>query len=803
MRQVSFPTMKLIACSLFIMVACHSLRAQTKNEIIVLGDSSIVSSSSLILTGVITVGSTGQPLAGAHLHVDGLLGGTADGNGKYVIAVKRGENRVAIRHVSMAPEIYKIFVYQTSVFNIEMSEKIFELQEIVINAQELDANVRQNLAGSTLLKAAEIKSMPALAGEADVVKTLQYLPGVTSVGEGSAGVNVRGGRTDQNLMLLDDALLLGTNHAIGFLSPYNADAVENFTLYKGTMPSAYGGRTSSTLNVEMRKGNFEAWRGNVTPGTSVSKLMVEGPLVKNKVSLLMGGKISNTNWLLKEVKDANVSSSTIQFHDTYTNVAFKINPKNSIDVNLLTTGDYFRFSNQYGYEWSNLLTSIRLKNLLSSKSSVVSLFAYGKLQNSFFDTRGTGSAIISNGISYFQAKSSYLVTWKSHAVSLGAETIFYSAAPEQIKPYSGSSSVLPNQVSKDQGQELAFFVSDEWNPTDWFSASAGIRYSGYFQRSTNLQYQYAPNRARIVGNIVDTLRQVPGQLYQGIEPRFSARINLSKIQSIKLGFSRVYQYLHAISNTTAPTPVDLWQVSTKYILPQQSDNYSIGYFKNAKNNAWSLSAEFFYRQSINQLEYKDFASLYLNDHIETEVINAIGEAYGVELQAKRNVGKWTGWLAYTFSRSFAKANGPFAEDKINQGQWFAANQDRPHVASLVINKRFWPSGSFNMTASYTTGRPLSIIDAYYSVNGSIVPNYSNRNEYRIPDYFRLDIAFTIGSVIKKIDDSLVIGVYNLFGFQNAYSVYYQRFQNQSELAAYKLSLIGSPLPSITYSIIFK
>ncbi len=772
---------------------------------LLLGDSTKNKQQLVALTGTIESTSTHKPLPGAYVHVDGLLKGSTDEFGKYFILLKRGKNRVVFTHVSMTPERYQIEIYEASVLNLEMSEKVFELDEFVVNGQESDYHVKQPISGTESLTISTIRTLPALIGEPDIIKSLQLLPGVTSVGEGTAGVNVRGGRTDQNLMLMNEAIVLSANHALGFLSPFNSDALGSFVLYKGVVPSNYGGRSSSALDIKMRQGDFSQWNFQLSAGSSVSKVLVEGPILKDKVSILVGGRISNTNWLLRKTKNDNVRGSNVSFNDTYTSISAKINSKNFLDVNLLTTGDYFRFSNKFGYTWSTMVTSATLKNLITKNFSVNTLFAYGRLKNSYFDISTQESPEITNTINYSQLKASGILVIGENSLTFGAETVIYKSSPEKIGPHSTTSTIVPNEVQKDSGRELAFFVSDDWSPLPWFSFSAGARYSSFSQLGPDSVFQYDSNKPRLVSNIIDTVIYTKGniQRYHGFEPRLSVRISLSKTQSIKAGYSKMFQYVHTLSNTTAPTPVDLWQVSTTHIAPQQSENFSLGYFQNLKSDKWSMSLEGFYRLSTHQLEYKDFADLTQNPHIETELLQGLGKAYGVEVQIKKNRGKWTGWLAYTYSRAFSKVNGDFKEEKLNNGTWFPSNHDKPNVAALVLNRKLFPRGSFNLSVTYSTGRPITIIDSYYNVNGAVIPNYSNRNQYRIPDYFRVDVSFEIASIFKKIDDTLVLGVYNFLGRKNAYSVYYERFANQTRLVPYKLSLLGAALPSITYTVKFK
>ncbi len=786
---------------IIVLLACN-LYCQDKIDTVMVGTPSSKPETSFILTGTVMNANTHKPISGVHIYIGGLVGGNSDENGKYFIHLNKGINKVVFRHITMHPKHYVVNIYQTDVLNVEMIEKVFELDEVVISSKSEDENVKQPIAGLVSVSGSVIKSIPALVGEPDLVKSLQYLPGITSVGEGSAGLNIRGGKTDQNLLLLNDAILLNANHAIGFLSPYNTDAVDNFDLYKGAVPSTYGGRSASTLNVQMKKGNLNEWRIQLSPGISVSKIKFDGPLVKDKISLLFAGRISNTNWLLKAVQNENVSKSSIDFNDTYTSLSYKINQKNSIDINLLTTKDRFQFSNQYGYDWSTLLTSLTYRNLVSKNGSFIALFSYGSMTNSSFDLRLDKAATISNGFTNLQFKASYQHTLSNHSITTGTEAVYYNAKPETTKPNSSTSAFQENSINKDSGVEMSLFISDEWTPVSWFSASVGARYSSFSQLGPKNLFSYDVNKPRIASSIVDTTYFSSGIIstYNGFEPRIAARISLGKNNAIKVGYSRMYQYLHSITNTTSPTPIDIWHVSNSFISPQKSDNYSIGFFRDFKKNIWSISAEFFYRATDNQLDYKNFAELYNNPHIETELINTSGKSYGFEFLIKKNTGLWSGWLAYTFSRSFSKSNGLFDDEKINFNDWYPSNHDRPHSVSLIINKKIWPNSSFNFTTTYTSGRPISIIDSYYSANGTIVPNYSNRNQYRIPDYVRVDVSFTIGNIIKKIDDSLVIGVYNLFGFRNAYSVFYEKFQNQSDLAAYQLSLIGTPLPSLSYSI---
>ncbi|MCU0369169.1 MAG: TonB-dependent receptor [Cyclobacteriaceae bacterium] len=785
-------------------LASFSGFSQEETIKLVFGDSTVLTEKVYSLTGTIKSELTGEPIPGAHFYADGLVACATDQFGKYYMQLKSGMHKLALRHISMAPKFFILFINENGVYNTEMTEKAFQLEELIVSAEGPSQNLKQTFGGIATLKISQLKVMPALAGEPDLMKSIQLLPGVTTVGEGAAGYNVRGGRVDQNLMLMNEALLISSSHAVGFLSTINTDAIEEFTLYKGAAPGYLGGRSASVLNVRMRNGDYEKWKGQVTAGTAVSKIMAEGPIKKDKASLLFAGRISNANWLLKKVDDPDVENSNVKFNDTYTGLSLKLNSKNFIDANLLTTGDYFRFSQEFGYSWNSLLSSINMRNLIHDNISITTLAAIGNFNNSYFDYNGAKSAKITNGMKYSQLKSSMLITKNENAFTLGIETIHYKNSPEKIEPNTSESGVMPNEVQKETARESAAFITYDWTPVSWFSISAGLRASFFQQLGPDTVFQYAPGKAKTISTITDTLTYNSGVIkpYTGYEPRLSARINLSKNQSIKLSYGRMYQYIHSISNTSSPTPIDLWQMSTTYISPQRADNFSAGYFVNFKSDMYSASIEGFYRLSENQLEYKDFASLYQNNHLETELLSGLGRSYGAEFLMKKNRGKWTGWLSYTYSRSFSKVDSDIAEERINQGEWFASNYDRPNSASLVLTKKIWPRSSFGISTTYITGRPFSAINNYYMVNGAVIPNYSNRNEYRIPNYFRIDLSATAGNVIRSIDDSLTISLYNFLGRNNAYSVFYERYANRPRLNSYQLSILGAMLPSISYTVTF-
>ncbi len=794
----------LVVGLIFFLVNFGAL-AQSDSLTYVFGKVENGNASSYVLTGKLIDQKTNEPIEGVGLYIDGVYKGVnSDRFGTYIINLTPGYHKVAYRQVSKIPVIIQVTIYENAVVNLSMTDKSFELEGVVVTSDEPDRNVRNPITGVTKLTTTELKAIPAFLGEADIFKGLQLLPGVSTVGEGTSGINVRGAKTDQNLLLMDEVMVLSSNHALGFLSAFNTDVTENFTLYKGNLPSTFGGRAGSALDIKMRDGNFENWSGQVGIGTSNGRVLVEGPILKEKLSVIVGGRLSNVNWLLNRARDFDIQNSELNFHDVYAGLSWKIARGHTLEANTLLTGDYFRFSDEFGYDWSNRVSSLKYKGILSENISLDVIFADANFDNAFFDPEGLDAAQVNNGMNYQQGK--VIATWANDnlAVNVGAEGIYYKGKPEVLTPFGSESSVEPDQVQKERGIEASGFANLEVELSENTGIVAGIRYSSYSQLAPDSVYQYRENAPITEDNIIGVVGVNSGSIvsYSGFEPRFSLRQNLSPTSSIKLNYSRLFQYIQSVSNTFGPTPIDLWQLSTTYIPPQRSDSFSLGYFKNSKDNKWEYSIDGFYRIADNQVEYRDFAQIFLNPHMETELVFGEGKSYGAEFLIKKNLGVVTGWLAYTYSRSFFRTLSPFPEEQINGGEWYPSNFDKPHEVNFILSKKMYPRGLFNLSVNYSTGRPVNAVNSSYVLSGLVVPEYSDRNEYRIPDYFRVDVSYTFEKVFSKKGDSLNLSIYNLLGRRNAYSVFWQKDGDSRQLRPYRLAILGSVFPSITYSIKF-
>ncbi len=762
----------------------------------------------VIITGSIRIKNTSEPIVGASISADmHKYFNYSDSKGKYILELPVGSYRIIVRHVGVKPGYFKLRILSGGLFDVYLEEGVVDLEELVITSRPIDSNIKQALTGITQLEIQEIKSLPTFMGEVDIIKSIQTLPGVSSVGEGSSGFNVRGGRVDQNLVLFNGAPIFNASHALGFVSAFNQDVINSFTLYKGNVPANLGGRVSSVLEINTRQGDFEKWQFQSGVGFASSRFLAEGPLVKNKTSILAAARVSHSDWLLRKVKNPDVKNSSLFFYDANLNLSHRFSENSSLRFSYYSSRDFFRFSQQFAYGWDNYITSAEWRSLANRKVSPVLSVVYGRYNSSLIDPSGPDASQLDNKLDYWQVKETVnYIPNEKHNIVGGIEATAFLPKPETLKPYNGNTAIINKQIDKNHGIEASVFLHDDYQISEKLSLSAGLRYSGYSHIGNDTVFTYQPGVPKTISTITDTSYYSQGEsikTFSGFEPRFSVRFSVNEKQSIKFGYNRMRQYIHLVSNTTAPTPVDIWQVSNEYIPPQIADNFSLGYFWNLGDNVWETSVEGFYKKMQNLVEYKDFPTLYLNNHIETELLSGKGRAYGAELYVRRLKGLWTGWASYTYARTELEVKSSFELETINNGEWYPSNYDKPHTFNLVMNRRYRKGGAFSFLIAYNSGRPFTAVETSYIVGGTVVPVYSQRNQYNIPNYFRFDVSFTIGNVVRKLDDSLVFSVYNLFGRDNAYSVFYQRPASNFFIPkAYKLAVLGAAMPSVTYNFKF-
>lgn len=746
------------------------------------------------------------------------IGAVTDDKGNYEFTISPGQYVFIIQFLGKVTERVSVNVVGNGKFDVVLQDEIVDLQEVTIEADGEDRNVAMVSAGVNKLRVTEIESLPAFLGEVDVINSLQTLPGVSSVGEGASGFNVRGGRTDQNLILQDGAILFNANHVLGFFSSFNPDATETFTLYKGNMPAQFGGRVSSVLDVRMKEGNGERIKVRGGLGMVASRLSVEGPLNKGKTRILAAGRISYSDWVLEQSNNLDVRNSKARFHDVNLKLTQRINNSNKLTLSYYKSGDYFKFADDFGFEWTTDLINFNWRANISERFASSTRVVWGDYRSQLFDPSGVDAAKVDNGMQYAQANQTFFYTLnEKNNLTFGGEWVGYDAHPEISTPIGEESGILPERVEKEQANEFGLFINDNIDITSNLALSLGLRYSFFQNVGPYNVYQYAPGQGMTVDNIIDTISYKKGDViktYGGFEPRIGLRLKLNETTSIKASVNRTRQYIHTLSNSTAATPTDILQLSNSYIAALISDNLSFGYFRNFKDNMWETSVEVYYRDMQNLLDYKDFVDLLLNDHLETDVLAGDGRAYGLELYVKKTKGTLTGWVAYTLSRTEVRIKGESDATTINNGNWYPTNFDRTHNLSWVSTVKLRGSSSFNWNVTYSTGRPVNAIVSNYRIGATSIPHFSNRNEFRIPDYFRLDLSFTFGRDILKEEirqkregqrykGTLTLGIYNVLGRKNAYSVFFKRPDNFGNIPVpHRLTVLGSAFPTLTYNFQF-
>ncbi|GAA3994969.1 TonB-dependent receptor [Mucilaginibacter dorajii] len=759
------------------------------------------------VSGYVKSAKSGVGIAGAGLYVaNSGVGVTTDQFGYYTLSLPRGKQLLIVKGVGMKDARRQVMLYNDGDLNIELQDQVTTLKEVKISADKV-ANVRSTEMAVSRLDIKSIKQVPAVFGEADVLRIVLTLPGVQSVGEATTGFNVRGGAADQNLILLDDKTIYNPAHFFGFFSAFNPDIVKGIELYKSTIPEKFGGRLSSVLEVTDREGNKKNFAGSAGIGLLTSRLNVEGPIVKDKTSFIFGGRTSYSDWLLKLLPE-EYKHSHASFYDFNLDISHQIDKDNNIYLTTYLSKDNFRLNSDTTYNYSNKNANIKWKHNFNSRLYSLITVGYDGYKYDISSSANPVNAYkLKFGINQtnFKTDFTYYLN-RNNTLDFGLSAIYYKLNPGTETPNSASSLIVPDKVDDEQGLESALYLGDKFDVTPDFSISAGIRYSMFNYLGAQTVRTYAPGLPRTPLNVLDSTAYSGGKViktYTRPEIRVSARYNITDDLSLKASYNTLAQYIHLLSNTTAISPIDIYKLSDPNIKPQYGSQVSFGVFKNAAQNTIETSVEVYYKHIDNYLDYKSGAKLVLSHAIEQEVLNTQGKAYGVELSIKKTTGKLNGWINYTYSRTFLKQDDPTAGQLINGGAYYPANYDKPHSFNFTGNYRITHRYSVSLDVTYSTGRPITLPIAKYYSNGAERVFYSDRNEYRIPDYFRSDFSINIygnHKVHQKFHNSWTVGVYNLTGRQNAYSTFYQ--QQGGAINSYQLSIFARPIPFINYNIRF-
>jgi TonB dependent receptor/CarboxypepD_reg-like domain/TonB-dependent Receptor Plug Domain len=760
-----------------------------------------------VISGYIRNAATGEPLSNAAVYsINPAISTVTDRYGYYSIALPRGHHILNVQGLGMRDSRYQMILYSDGKLDIDMREQVTTLRAVIVSAEKV-ANVRRVQLGVEHLDIKTIKQVPTVMGEADILRVVMTLPGVKTVGEASTGLNVRGGAADANLILFNDETIYNPSHFFGMFSAFNPDVVKDIELYKSSIPAKYGGRSSSVLDITSREGNKKNFTGTAGLGLLTSRVELEGPIVKDKTSFILGGRTTYANWLLGALPQ-QYSHSRGSFNDLDLTISHQVNTKNNLYLSAYTSNDKFNLNNDTTYGYGNRNFSVKWKHTFSNKVSGVFTGGYDRYKYAVSGTDNPVNAFkLGFDINQFNLKTDF--TWylnSKHVLEFGTSNIRYNLHPGSYTPVGGKSAVEPDILHAEQALESAVYLGDRFAVNSRFSINAGIRFSLYDYLGAETVNLYAPGLPVQTINQTGTKTYGNGQVinsYGGPEYRLSMRYGFTNSFSIKAGYNSLRQYIHVLSNTTSMAPTDIWKLSDPHIRPELGDQYSLGLYKNLHANTIETSIEVYYKHLKDYLDYRSGATLIMNHHIETDVLNSKGKAYGVELMIKKLTGKLNGWVSYTWSRTFLKTDDPTAGELVNNGNYYPADFDIPHNVNLVGNFRVNHRFSISLNGVYATGRPITLPIGVYNYAGAQRVLYSDRNTYRVPDYFRTDFSMNIDGnhkVHQLTHNSWTIGVFNLTGRHNPYSVYF--ITENGVVNGYKLSIFGSAIPFINYNIRF-
>ncbi|QMW00219.1 TonB-dependent receptor [Spirosoma foliorum] len=773
------------------------------------------------LSGTVRDSASQQPIVRAAVVLDyekKATGTYTDAQGNFSIKARIGQHVLVVRSLGFVPYRATISLRENTVFNVNLPSVSSQLEEVVVTSKGYDRNVRQPLLGVSQINIATLKKMPAALGEVDILRSLQMLPGVTSVGEAANGVNIRGGTTDQNLILLDDTPIFNPTHMFGLFSVFPPDAVGSLDLYKGNVPARYGGRAASVLDIALRNPDLNQFR--LTGGVSfvANRLTVETPIVKGKLALMVSGRGAFNDFLLRAVSP-RLDNIRAKFGDGTAKMFWRVNDKNTVTAMGYLSQDLFQtnllgslanvnaVNTQYAQQTANGM--VRWFHAFNDRTNLQTTALVAQYIPRILSTEDStnNKVVLKQSLLQRQIKSNLNYQLENQKIEVGISGTHYRLNPGELIP-GNSLAVNYQKTPIENALEFGIHAEDEISLSENLAVSAGLRYSHFLNLGPSVVRRYSNGEVPDATTVVDSAVYGAGQVtkqYGGFEPRLGLRYALTPNSSIKIGYNLMRQYLQVITNTTTPLPTSRWKTSDAHIQPQVSQLFSVGYFKNSKNNIFELSAEAYWRSTQHILDYKPGADFLLQPYPETQLLPGRSKAYGLEVMVSKKKGELTGWVNYTFARTLNQVNqGVDFQQQINGGDWYRANYDRPHSLnmSLTINQGKHHSFSFNF--AYSTGRPYTAPEGFIRYQGRTYPYYDERNQYRLPDYHRLDFAWNIYNPSMKNrrwQGHWTFTVYNIYGRKNVYSIFY-RTEGQAT-NPYRLSIFGAPIPSLTYNFEFK
>ena len=803
----------------FVPVEIRNFSNKTNSKgVLMIGDESDFGKyTKATISGKIIDSRTGKPLHGARVSIDNLnVSASTDIAGEYKFTIPVGEYDLRLNYPGFEQDNRYIKVGGNGIVDFELSEKTIRLKEVIVRDKAVDLNIIRTQMSTIKFNTKIIKELPMFLGEKDVIKSVILLPGIQSTGEFGTGFFVRGGSSDQNLVLVEDVPLFNTSHIFGLTSAINSDAVNSVTLLKAGIPAKYGERASSVMDIRLEN-NADKLSGKGNIGLLNTGLNFIVPLFNKKANLLIGGRSSYSNWLLHALPDADLKNSSASFYDINALYAMRFNSKNSLSLFGYFSNDNFSFIKTTNYQYDNTLASARYSHTFNEKLYSTLLLGLSRYRSNISesDSLQPGEAYkISSSTLYNNAKLNF--TWlpnEKHSFEFGANSIYYLLQPGKLMPLGTLSQVRIQSTQQEKALEMSAYISDNINFSPKFSGEAGLRLTNYAYLGPNSVFVFKENSARTSENVIDTLNYGNNRIikwYTSLEPRLSLRYSLDNFSSIKISYNRISQFINLISNTAVMAPTDVYKLSSPNVKPLVCNQFALGYFRNFNKNAIEASAEIYYKKLDNIVEYRDGATILMNNALETDLLNASGYNYGIEFYLKKNTGRLTGWLSYTFSRSIRHTSSPFQVDQINANKDYSSAFDIPH--NFVINGNYHLSRRWRLAGTfyYNTGKPVTLPELKYTFDGKQYVYYSDRNKYRLPDYHRLDISITFDETLRLKQawkGSWTFSIINLYGQKNPYSVFYKsttqlesKFYQSFNL--YNLFIIERPIPTLTYNFSF-
>ena len=746
------------------------------------------------ISGTVRDSQSGAELVGASVSVVGTAIGTfTNGKGQYSLSLPKGSYTIEYSYLGYKDNSFSIQLNDNMRKNVRLVSSAINIDNVVVTSKAQDYNISSTQVGAQTLSMQEIKMVPVLFGENDVLKTLQLMPGVKSAGEGGSGYYVRGGGADQNLILLDDAPVYNASHMMGMFSVFNGDAIKDANLYKGSMSAEYGGRLSSVLDVTMQEGNREAFHGQGGIGTISSRVELEGPIQKDKSSYLIAGRRTYADIFLKLRRDSSLRQTKLHFYDVNYKVSDVINEKNKIELSGYMGRDVFKFRDMFGMDGGNITATLAFTHLSSEKTKLVSSLVFSRFNSKLSMDMAMADMSLVTGITDVNWKGDCEYRMTDNTLHFGGNVTYHTFFPGELKT---SMVENPIKLENKKALEANVYIDNSQNIRDVLKLQYGVRFSNFIGLGPSTVYDYNDEHEKI--DSVSYKRGECVSYYPNVEPRLSANFRLNETSSVKASYTRTCQFVHLIQSSTVAMPTDYWMPSSNTVKPQTCSQVSVGYFRNFNENMYESSVEVYYKKMNNQIDYENGTNLYLNVDLEAYLLYGHSRSYGLELFVKKELGDLTGWISYSLSKSEKQFQG------INSGAWYPVRYDRTHDVSIVLMYDLNEKWKVSATWVYSTGDAVTYPSGKNTIDGETVSYYTERNGYRMPAYHRMDLGATyLTSKTERFESQLAFSIYTVYNRKNAYMIYFEPVDEEHPevLQAVKITLFPI-IPSVSWNFKF-